>query len=267
MQNNLNQSDALKAAVKEKYTQAAQSKNGCGCACNSDDSVTLRNEIKDYQKLEGYQAEADLGLGCGLPTEYARLKTGDTVLDLGSGAGNDCFVARAVVGESGQVIGVDMTEAMVTQAQVNAQKLGFENVKFYLGEIEDLPIDSDSIDVVVSNCVMNLVPDKLKAFQETYRVLKAGAHFSISDIVLEGDLPEVLQKDMEMYVGCVSGALQKEEYLKTIQTVGFQNIQIQKESKITIPEHILSKYMSEEQIKAFQASDSGIYSVTVYAEK
>jgi arsenite methyltransferase len=259
----------IKNTVKEKYAEIAdQSKEhnetSC-CGATGCGSFTIMSE--DYSNLSGYVAEADLGLGCGLPTQYAHIKEGDTVLDLGSGAGNDCFVARSLVGESGKVIGVDMTEKMIDKARQNAQQLGYPNVEFRLGEIEDLPLASNRVDVVVSNCVLNLVLDKENAFRETYRVLKPGGHFSISDVVLVGELPLGLQKDATMYAGCVSGAIQKEEYLDIIQQVGFTNIQVQKQRLITLPDELLANYLSAEEIEQFKNSGTGIFSVTVYAEK
>ena len=264
-------SEDLKQIVKEKYSQIAlQSKEQnetscCGSGCCSADVTTIMSD--DYTKLKGYNPDADLGLGCGLPTEFAHVKKGDTVLDLGSGAGNDCFVARALTGESGKVIGVDMTEAMIEKARNNAEKLGFNNVEFRLGEIESLPIGPNRVDVVVSNCVLNLVPDKSKAFQEIFRVLKSGGHFSISDVVIEGMLPENLKEAGEMYAGCIAGALQKDEYMSIIKGAGFDNITIQKEKVITIPDDILQAYLSEEQLTIYKNSNIGIYSITVYAEK
>jgi len=264
-------SEDLKQIVKEKYSQIAlQSKEQnetscCGSGCCSADVTTIMSDY--YTKLKGYNPDADLGLGCGLPTEFAHVKKGDTVLDLGSGAGNDCFVARALTGESGKVIGVDMTEAMIEKARNNAEKLGFNNVEFRLGEIESLPIGPNRVDVVVSNCVLNLVPDKSKAFQEIFRVLKSGGHFSISDVVIEGMLPENLKEAGEMYAGCIAGALQKDEYMSIIKGAGFDNITIQKEKVITIPDDILQAYLSEEQLTIYKNSNIGIYSITVYAEK
>lgn len=267
----------LKQLVKEKYTQIAlQSKEEnetscCGASCGCSTDSGYRNDTvvmaEDYSKLQGYVSGADLGLGCGLPTEYAQIKEGDTVLDLGSGAGNDCFVARSIAGESGKVIGVDMTEVMIEKAKRNAEKLGFTNVEFRLGEIEDLPLASNRVDVVVSNCVLNLVPNKENAFKETFRVLKPGGHFSISDIVLAGQLPEGLQQDAAMYAGCVSGAIQKDEYLEIIHKAGFVNIQVQKQRRITLPDEILLQYISPEGVETFKNSGTGIFSVTVYAEK
>ncbi len=263
--------EELKQIVKEKYGEIAlQSKEQnesscCGATSCCPTDITIMAE--DYSNLAGYQSTADLGLGCGLPTEYAHLKAGDTVLDLGSGAGNDCFVARSVVGETGKVIGVDMTEAMIQKAKANAQKLGFTNVEFRLGEIEDLPLAANRVDVVVSNCVLNLVPHKEQAFKETYRVLKPKGHFSISDVVLEGKLPAGLQKAAEMYAGCVSGAIQQEEYLGIIAQTGFTNVQVQKKRLITLPDEVLANYLSAEELATYKASGTGIYSITVYAEK
>ena len=267
----MDNAEELKKLVREKYSEIAnQSKdqNAASC-CGATGCSTVDYAIfaDNYTDLEGYTADADLGLGCGLPTEFAQIKKGDTVIDLGSGAGNDCFVARALVGESGKVIGVDMTEAMIKKARENADKLGFNNVEFRQGEIEDLPIAGNRADVVVSNCVLNLVPDKQKAFSETYRVLKPGGHFSISDVVLVGELPEGLVKASEMYAGCVSGAIQKEEYLKIISEAGFVNITVQKEKAIEVPDEILRDYLNEEEIKAFRNSNTGIFSITVYGDK
>lgn len=265
-------SEELKQLVKEKYSEIAlQTKNQnetscCGGTCGC---ATIDNAImaEDYTALEGYTAEADLGLGCGLPTEFAQIEPGNVVVDLGSGAGNDAFVARSVVGETGKVIGVDFTETMIEKARINAEKLGYHNVEFRYGDIEKLPITSSVADVVVSNCVMNLVPDKTKAFTETFRVLKPGGHFSISDIVLIGDLPEGLQKNAEMYAGCISGAIQKSEYLSIIEHAGFVNIQIQKEKRIVIPTEILTEYLNETEMALLEKGDLGIFSITVYAEK
>ncbi len=263
-------SKKLKEIVKEKYSVVAeQSKEQnetscCGTTCCTVDYAVF---AEDYKNLQGYNPDADLGLGCGLPTEFAQIKEGDTVVDLGSGAGNDCFVARAIVGEKGKVIGIDMTEAMVEKARINADKLGFNNVEFRLGEIEKMPMGGNRADVVVSNCVLNLVPDKHKAISETFRILKPGGHFSISDVVLVGGLPDGLKNDAEMYAGCVSGAIQKEEYLNIIKEAGFKNVIIQKERRITLPDDILINYMSVQEIESFKASGTGIFSITVYAEK
>ena len=208
-----------------------------------------------------------MGLGCALPTQFAKIKEGDTVIDLGSGAGNDCFVARAETGEKGKVIGIDFTEAMIEKANSNAKKIGFDNVEFIYGDIENLPVNDGTADVIVSNCVLNLVPDKEKAFGEIMRVMKPGGHFSVSDIVLKGDLPANIRKAGEMYAGCVSGAVQKDEYIGIVKKAGFKNVTIQKEKTILIPDDILSKYLSKEEIENYKESGAGIYSITVYGEK
>jgi ubiquinone/menaquinone biosynthesis C-methylase UbiE len=221
----------------------------------------------DYSTVEGYTADADLGLGCGLPTQFAKIKKGDTVIDLGSGAGNDVFIARHETGEAGKVIGIDFTPAMIERARLNAEARNLNNVEFRLGDIENMPVTSNTADVIVSNCVLNLVPNKDAVFKEIYRVLKEGGHFSISDIVLSGALPVKIKEAAEMYAGCVSGAIQKEVYLELINTNGFKNIIVQKEKPIIIPDDILSNHLSAEEITNFRKSNSGIYSITVYAEK
>lgn len=259
----------MKTTVREKYAEIArQSKetnsNSC-CGTGIPGTYTIMSE--SYTRLEGYNPDADLGLGCGLPTEFAQIEPGHTVLDLGSGAGNDCFVARAAAGETGKVIGVDFTPEMIRKARLNAEKLGFNNVEFRQGDIEDLPVSDDSVDVVVSNCVLNLVPDKAKVFSEIERVLRPGGHFSISDIVLVGELPELLRQSAEMYAGCVAGAIQQDAYLDLIRQAGFENIQVQKQKPILIPDHILLEYLSEEALKTFLESGLGIFSITVFAEK
>ncbi|NJM26333.1 MAG: arsenite methyltransferase [Bacteroidia bacterium] len=266
MKNNPSQTERLKEIVKEKYTEVANNDSDCCgalCGCGTIDESVMAD---DYHKIEGYVKDADLGLGCGLPTEYAQIKPGNTVVDLGAGAGNDAFVARAVVGEKGKVIGIDFTEKMIDKARANADKLGYNNVEFRYGDIEQIPIGDNAADVVVSNCVMNLVPNKGKAFQETYRILKPGGHFSISDIVLVGDLPDGIRHAAEMYAGCVSGAIQKSDYLSTIIDAGFANVQIQKEKRIVIPAHILREYVDGPELAAMQ-SKASILSITVYGEK
>lgn len=267
----MNTEQQMKDLVVEKYSQIAnQSKQDnesscCGATgCSTIDYTVMADS---YENLTGYNPDADLGLGCGLPTEFAQIKAGDTVVDLGSGAGNDCFVARALTGEAGQVIGIDMTPAMIAKARQNAENRGYANVKFYLGEIENMPLPTETADVVVSNCVLNLVPNKANALAETYRIMKKGGHFSISDIVLRGDLPIELQREAEMYAGCVSGAIQQEDYLELVGKVGFRNIKIQKSKEIILPADILKQYLTDTQIQAFQKSEIGIFSITLYAEK
>lgn len=264
-------SKEIKEIVKEQYSNIAlksdeaEGSSCCGSECCTDETYTMMSE--EYSTLKGYNPDADLGLGCGLPTKFAKINVGDTVIDLGSGAGNDCFIARAETGSTGKVIGVDFSEAMIAKARRNAENLGYNNLEFRQGEIENLPINDNVADVIVSNCVLNLVPDKSKAFSEVFRVMRPGGHFSISDIVLDGDLPKNIQKTGEMYAGCVSGALQKNEYLGIIEDKGFKNVTVQKERAINIPDNILLKYLSKEEVEQFKKSNAGIYSITVYAEK
>jgi ubiquinone/menaquinone biosynthesis C-methylase UbiE len=263
--------EQIKEMVRQKYSDIAlqdKTENAascCGSGCCSIETANIMTD--DYTTLEGYNPDADLGLGCGLPTQFAKIKKGDVVIDLGSGAGNDAFIARAETGEMGKVIGIDFTPAMITKARENAEKLGFHNVEFRQGDIENMPVSANVADVIVSNCVLNLVPNKDGVIKDIYRVLKPGAHFSISDIVLEGNLPATIQKAAEMYAGCVSGAIQKQVYLELIETNGFTNITIQKEKAINIPDDILSGYLSKEEITQFRNGNTGIYSITVYAEK
>ena len=263
--------DQLKEIVRQKYSEIAlqdKETNQSSCCGAGGCSTEVYNIMSDdYTELNGYNAEADLGLGCGLPTQFAKIKKGDTVIDLGSGAGNDCFVARAETGETGKVIGIDFTEAMLNKARTNAEKRGFNNVEFRLGDIEKMPVTADIADVIVSNCVLNLVPNKDAVFKEICRVLKPGGHFSISDVVLVGRLPEGLRKDAEMYAGCVSGAIQKEVYMELIQANGFTNITLQKEKAIIIPDDILINYLSATELQEFKTGNTGIFSITVYAEK
>lgn len=264
-------SESLKEIVRQKYSAIAlQDKETnqascCGAGACSTEVYNIMSD--DYGTLEGYNPEADLGLGCGLPTQFARIRKGDTVIDLGSGAGNDCFVARAETGADGRVIGIDFTPAMIEKARANAQKLGYYNVEFRQGDIEKMPVTANTADVIVSNCVLNLVPNKDAVFKEIFRVLKPGGHFSISDVVLLGELPEGLRQDAEMYAGCVSGAIQKEHYLELIRTNGFSNITIQKEKPIHIPDDILKRYLNDEELVTFRSGHTGILSITVYAEK
>ena len=262
----------LKQLVKEKYTGIAnQSKeqNASSCCgatgCCGEDIYNIMTD--DYSTLEGYNPDADLGLGCGLPTEFAKIKEGDIVVDLGSGAGNDAFVARKITGEKGKVIGIDFTEAMITKARQNAEKLGLNNVEFRQGDIEDMPITSGKADVIISNCVLNLVPNKHKVFSEIYRVLKPGGHISISDIVLQGEIPKKWKDIAELYAGCVSGAIPENEYLGIIEEAGLKNIVLQKDKPIVLPNEILANYLSAEEIEEYKRSDTKIKSITVYAEK
>lgn len=261
----------LKFVVQDRYAKIAhqskiQNETSCcgvGGCCTIDYAVFAES----YDKENGYNPEADLGLGCGIPTQFANIKTGDSVLDLGSGAGNDCFVARAIVGETGKVTGIDFTDAMLEKARINNTKIGFSNVEFVKGDIEEMPLADNAFDVIVSNCVLNLVPDKNKAFAEMYRVLKPGGHFCISDVVTVGELPENLQKDAEMYAGCVSGAIDINQYTGIIQKTGFVDIIIHKQKVILISEEILLNYMSTEELALFRNGETGIFSITVSGVK
>lgn len=267
----MNTDNELKKIVKEKYGKIAvkNDENCCGptSCCGTSDITDYSVFNDDYAKLDGYVAEADLNLGCGLPTEFASIRSGDTVLDLGSGAGNDVFVARQLVGETGKVIGVDFTEEMLTKANRNNEKLGYKNVEFKLGDIEEIPISGNAADVVISNCVLNLVPDKRKAFAEIYRILKPGGHFCISDIVIQGELTEELKKSAELYAGCVSGALQKEDYLKIISDAEFNSIEIKKSKQIELPDELLIGYLSQKSRKEYKENLKGIFSITVVGTK
>jgi SAM-dependent methyltransferase len=264
--------ERLKEIVRKKYNQIAlqskeQNQSSCcgSTGCCNDMDYTIMSD--DYTELKGYNKDADLGLGCGLPTEFAEIKEGDTVIDLGSGAGNDAFVARSIVGESGQVYGLDFAGAMLTKARKNAKKLGFINVEFLKGDIEDMPFKDEIADVMVSNCVLNLVPDKVKAFSEMYRVVKTGGHFCVSDIVLTGDLPKELINDATMYAGCVSGAIQKEAYLEIIKKAGFRSVEVKKEKEIILPDEILLNHLTFDKLLEFRKNDVGIYSITVFGKK
>ncbi|UYQ92176.1 arsenite methyltransferase [Chitinophaga horti] len=263
--------EQLKELVKQKYSEIAlqdKDTNAASCCGAGGCSTEVYNIMSDdYTKMEGYNADADLGLGCGLPTQFAAIKKGDVVIDLGSGAGNDAFIARAETGETGKVIGIDFTPAMIEKARMNAEKLAFHNVEFRQGDIEHMPVTANVADVIVSNCVLNLVPNKDAVIKEIFRVLKPGGHFSISDVVLVGELPEALRSAAEMYAGCVAGAIQKDEYLRLIEANGFNGMMVQKEKAIIIPDDILKNYLNEQGIADFKTGSTGIFSVTVYAEK
>jgi SAM-dependent methyltransferase len=265
-------SEDLKEVVKRKYGAIANHSlqmaplSCCGSSgCCGELEFSMIGD--EYQHVEGYNPDADLGLGCGIPTQFADIKRGDHLLDLGSGAGNDCFVARVIVGDTGKVTGLDFTDAMVRRAVENAHKLGHTNVSFVKGDIEEMPFTDSTFDVIVSNCVLNLVPDKNKAFAEMMRVLKPSGHFCVSDVVLKGNLPEELKNDAEMYVGCVSGAIEINEYLSIIALQGFKNITVHKQKEILIPKEIMDKYLSVTEGFRFKDSDNGIYSITVSGYK
>jgi len=259
--------DQLRETVRQKYAQAVKSSLGdrSGSCCGGDSELSMIGDA--YEGVDGYMEEADLGLGCGLPVEHAGLRPGMTVLDLGSGAGLDVFVARKEVGASGHVIGVDMTAEMIARARENVHRSGYSNVEFRLGEIEHLPVLSDSIDVVISNCVLNLVPDKQQAFAEIWRVLKPGGHFCVSDVVASGELPEWVKGIAEAYAGCVAGAVPKQEYLRLIEEAGFIHITVAKERQIEIPEELLARSLTPMHQQEITNRDLHVMSITVKAFK
>ena len=264
-------SDQLREIVRQKYADIVTSQPSCcGTSCcpadgETEDSFSMIGDA--YDGIDGYVADADLGLSCGVPVEHAGLEAGQTVLDLGSGAGLDVFVARNEVGEQGHVIGVDMTAEMIAKARENTKQSGFENVEFRLGEIEHLPVLTESVDVVISNCVLNLVPDKQRAFAEIFRVLKPGGHFCISDIVSSQKLPEWLKVIAEAYAGCVSGAIPRHEYLQLIQETGFSNIEVASERRIHVPPELINDSLDAKQLQQTISDDLHVLSVTVTAVK
>lgn len=264
---------ALKDLVKQRYSELALNadllKGGCCCgkspAAPSKKVYTIMSE--DYSKLKGYEPDADLGVGCGLPTEYARIKPGDTVIDLGSGAGNDCFIARAEVGDEGEVIGIDFSPQMIEKARANALKRGYTNVRFLEGDIEEMPVPDNTADVVVSNCVLNLLPEKNLIFKEIFRVLNPGGHFCISDVVLNGTFPKEFTDNAAMYAGCIASAIQREDYLAEIEKVAFKNVRVERTKTVVIPDEVLQEHLDEETICKYKAGNVGIYSITVTGEK
>lgn len=270
--NGIEEIQGLKELVKQRYSELALNADelkGCCCGRNpmspSKKVFTIMSE--DYKKLKGYVPDADLGVGCGLPTRYADIKKGDTVVDLGSGAGNDCFIARAEVGENGKVIGIDFSPQMIAKARNNAIKRGYANVEFIEGDIENMPLQGNIADVVVSNCVLNLLPEKDKIFKEVYRVLKPGGHFCISDVVLNGTFPKEFTDNAAMYAGCIASAIQKEDYLKEIEKADFTNIRIERTKTVLIPDEVLDEHLDEDTIRKYKSGNVGIYSITVTGQK
>lgn len=269
----MNDNEAKKALVKQRYSELAlnsdELKGKCCCGTNpaapSKKVYTIMSE--DYTKLKGYEADADLGVGCGLPTEYAGIKEGNTVLDLGSGAGNDCFIARAEVGEAGKVIGIDFSPQMIEKARRNTAKRGYTNIEFIEGDIEDMPLPDTSVDIVVSNCVLNLLPQKDKIFREIYRVLKHGGHFCISDVVLNGVFPKEFTDNASMYAGCIASAIQKQDYLREIEKANFTDIKIERTKTVHIPDEVLEEHLDEATIQKYKAGNVGIYSITVTGKR
>lgn len=261
----MNTPEEIKTEVRNHYTKVVNTSSSCcGSACGCGTDVTFNDS---YVGREGYVAEADLGLGCGIPTDIADIRPGDTVVDLGSGAGNDCFVARHQVGATGRVIGLDFTPAMVRKAQEHAAKLGLTNVSFVRGEIENMPLENGVADVVVSNCVLNLVPDKRVAFSEMYRIIKPGGHFAVSDTVTQGVMPTEAKKAAELYAGCISGAIDREEYLSLLREAGFESVEVRKERPYELTDEFLAGSLTADQIARFRASQAAVVSITVSGKK
>lgn len=266
-----NHKSDLKELVKRRYNEVAllSTAEASKCCCNpaapSKKVFTIMSE--DYSKLKGYEPDADLGVGCGLPTQYAGIKRGDTVVDLGSGAGNDCFIAREEVGETGRVIGIDFASNMLAKARANAEKRGFRNIEFLGGDIENMPLPDAVADVVVSNCVLNLLPRKDKIFKEIYRVLKPGAHFCVSDVVLDGIFPKEFTDNAAMYAGCIASAIQRDEYLAEIGKAGFRDIKVERTKTVVIPDDVLKEHLGEATIQKYKTGNVGIYSITVTGKK
>ena len=256
----MNTSTEIKEAVKEKYAQIAKGEiteivqkssccGGTGC-CSDVEFVNMTLPYKEEDRT-AIPEGADLGLGCGTPTAYVELTEGMTVLDLGSGAGIDCFIASKYVGAAGKVIGVDMTEEMIRKANENKAKVNAANVEFWLGDIENLPVQNNTVDRVISNCVINLVPDKEIAFKEIHRVLKPGGRFTVSDIVVDGEITDEERRDASLWAGCISGALKRKEYLSIIKRIGFEGITI----------------VSEKRYDYKLQNNAGLFSITVSASK
>jgi len=257
-----NKSDEMKKIVKDGYAKIAT--QGISC-CSSSSCCGNTGLAKDISKSVGYSDEeinivpegADLGLGCGNPVAIASLKEGDVVLDLGSGAGFDAFLASPRVGKTGRVIGVDMTSEMIEKAAANAQKGNYKNVKFRLGEIEKLPVEDNSIDVIISNCVINLSPDKENVFKEAFRVLKPGGRLMVSDLVLVKDLPDIIKESVEAYVGCLAGAIMKDKYIGYIKKAGFKDVKIMGQAN----------YPIEAMFENLKGAEDAVASIKVSAVK
>ncbi len=261
----------IKTLVRERYADAATKASGCcgpsSCGCGSGPDTGVDMIGNAYSQVDGYVADADLGLGCGLPTRHAAIRPGETVLDLGSGAGIDCFVARREMDGTGRVIGVDMTPEMIARARQNTAKLGYDNVEFRLGEIENLPVEAGTIDIVISNCVLNLVPDKAAAFAEMFRVLKGGGRFCVSDIVSSATLPAPIREAAALHVGCVAGAIAEADYLGLLRKAGFTDVRVAEVKLIPLPDDLLGQYLDARGLEEFWASGIELRSVTVLGTK
>jgi len=264
-----NPSESIKKAIQARYNEIAlEIPSGAFSYVNFLTCQTKRLPfVVDYSKQDGYEPELDLKIGCGIPTASANIKQGDTVLDLGCGIGNDSFLALKKVGPTGKVIGIDIAPGMVELARKHAARLGFANIDYREGDLESLPVDSNSIDVVISNCTINMVPEKAKVFSEIFRVLKPGGHCSISDIVLRAPLPDDLKKVPEFYSGCVAGTELKDSYLEYIRLAGFEAVQISLEKNLIVPIEHLIKYLPETVAKSLAAQSAPLVSVNILADK
>ncbi len=246
--------------VREAYGRIAEEvdatccESGCGCQSNT--------IAPSYEHESGYRRVADLGLGCGLPTAFSQIREGDTVVDLGSGAGNDVFIAAEAVGSSGRVIGIDMTESMVLRALKNAVGLGATNVDFRLGEIEDLPVAGNTVDLVISNCVLNLVPNKLRAFSEMFRILRPGGRFTVSDLVVEGVLPPEMAGAASVYAACIGGAIDRQQYLSLLHEAGFRSVEVREDREVIVPKQVIDGPELKAAYERF-APTGGLFSVTI----
>jgi arsenite methyltransferase len=250
--------EEVRKVVREGYAQVA--KSGSSCCAPQSSCCGATNAVADMSKKVGYTDEdigsvpegANLGLGCGNPVALASLKEGEVVLDLGSGSGFDCFLAANIVGKTGKVIGIDMTPEMVEKARENARKGGYENVDFRLGEIENLPVADNHADVIISNCVINLSPDKDRVFQEAFRVLKPGGRLMVSDMVLLSELPEPIKNSVAAYIGCLAGAMIQDDYIEAIKAAGFKRVRIVDETSLA------NDYTSQDPIVQALVNDSGM---------
>jgi SAM-dependent methyltransferase len=261
----------IKKTVQERFHHELTYKDdymeeGCGCGSGCGCS-SYADTAENYTELEGYHPHADLGLGCGLPTEFIDIREGDTVVDLGCGAGNDCFVARERTGLTGKVIGVDITESMIERARKNAEMAGYNNVEFRLGDVENLPVSDQTANAVICNCVLNLVPDKSIALLESYRVMKHHGHLSIAEIVVIGNMPQALKEDAEMYAGCLTGAMAKDDFLRLVEVSGFENVRTADMKPVELPDAMLRSHLSDDQHREYQKGMFGLFTITATADK
>lgn len=257
--------DDLKSTVRAKYAALATADDSCCGPSGSGEAGLDVDMSEDY--ADAIATDADLDLGCGRPTDHAGLQPGERVLDLGSGAGMDAFVARRTVGPDGHVHGVDFAEEMVAKARANADTLDYDNVTFGVGDIEALPVESGAFDVVLSNCVLNLVPDKEAAFAQMHRALRPGGRFSVSDVVHAGALPDGLREAAELYVGCVAGAMERDMYLDRLREAGFSDVHIATEKPISLPDELLAEHLGAAELDRFRAGDAALQSVTVVGRR